>query len=40
MAKTGKPDTLFMHCLPSFHNTDTKVGMDIYQKFGITEMEW
>jgi len=39
MAKTGKPDTLFMHCLPSFHNTDTKVGMDIYQKFGITEME-
>jgi ornithine carbamoyltransferase len=28
-----------MHCLPSFHNTDTKVGKEIYEKFGIPEME-
>jgi ornithine carbamoyltransferase len=28
-----------MHCLPAFHNTETKVGEDIHQQFGITEME-
>ena len=39
MNKTGKKNTLFMHCLPSFHNTDTKLGMEIYKKFGIPEME-
>lgn len=39
MQKTGKSNTIFMHCLPSFHNTDTKVGKDIYDKFGIPEME-
>ncbi len=37
--QTGKEKTLFMHCLPSFHNTDTKLGMEIYKKFGIPEME-
>lgn len=30
---------IFMHCLPSFHDTKTKVGKDIAEKFGITEME-
>ncbi|TQI66781.1 ornithine carbamoyltransferase [Clostridium sp. KNHs216] len=35
----AKPDALFMHCLPSYHNTDTAIGMDIAEKFGITEME-
>jgi ornithine carbamoyltransferase len=39
MNKTGKPGTIFLHCLPSFHNTDTKVGKDIFEKFGISEME-
>ncbi|MFC1887945.1 ornithine carbamoyltransferase [Candidatus Cloacimonadota bacterium] len=39
MNKTGKKDTIFMHCLPSFHNTDTKVGMDVFKKYGIKEME-
>ena len=39
MQKTGKPNTIFMHCLPSFHNADTKVGKDIFEKFGIPEME-
>ena len=39
MVKTGKSYTIFLHCLPAFHNTDTKVGMDIFEKFGIKEME-
>ncbi len=29
----------FMHCLPAFHNVETAVGKEIYDKFGITEME-
>ena len=32
-------EAIFMHCLPSFHDIKTKVGKDIYDKFGITEME-
>jgi len=39
MAATGNPNTKFMHCLPAFHNTDTKVGRDMQEHFGITEME-
>lgn len=29
MAATGNPKTAFMHCLPAFHNTDTKIGKEI-----------
>ena len=32
-------DAVFMHCLPSFHDLKTKVGKEIADKFGITEME-
>lgn len=32
-------DAIFMHCLPSFHDTNTTIGEEIAQKFGITEME-
>ena len=39
MKKTGKDETIFMHCLPSFHNAETKIGLDVYKKFGIPEME-
>jgi ornithine carbamoyltransferase len=39
MKKAGKKETIFMHCLPSFHNTDTKIGQEIFEKFGIPEME-
>jgi len=39
MEMTGNPDVKFMHCLPAFHNTETKVGQDIYEKFGIEAME-
>lgn len=36
---TGNPNVLFEHCLPAFHDLKTKVGMDIYEKFGLKEME-
>ncbi|MDD2963520.1 MAG: ornithine carbamoyltransferase [Bacteroidales bacterium] len=36
---TGNPRVKFMHCLPAFHNRETAVGEDIYQKFGIEAME-
>jgi len=36
---TGNPDVKVMHCLPAFHNRETIVGEDIYQKFGIDAME-
>ncbi len=35
----AKPNAIFLHCLPSFHNTGTTIGKDIYEKFGLTEME-
>ena len=35
----ARPDALFMHCLPSFHDTNTTIGKEIADKFGITEME-
>ncbi|MGQ9600093.1 MAG: ornithine carbamoyltransferase [Anaerolineae bacterium] len=37
--KTGNPKVRFLHCLPSFHNRETKVGEQIYQKFGLEAME-
>ncbi len=36
---TGNPDVKFLHCLPAFHNTDTRIGADIEKKFGIKSME-
>lgn len=36
---TGNPNVKFMHCLPAFHNRETKVGEDIFQKFGLDGME-
>jgi ornithine carbamoyltransferase len=37
--KTGNPRVKFLHCLPSFHNRDTVIGEEIYQKYGIEAME-
>ncbi len=37
--KTGNENTIFMHCLPAFHDLETKVGKEIHEKFGLTEME-
>ena len=33
------PDAIFLHCLPSFHDTNTTIGAQIAEEFGITEME-
>ena len=35
----AKKDAIFMHCLPSFHDTRTTIGAQIAEKFGVTEME-
>ena len=32
-------DSIFLHCLPSFHNIDTEIGKKIYDQFGIEDME-
>ena len=39
LKKTGNPNVIFEHCLPSFHDLETSVGRDIYERFGLTEME-
>jgi ornithine carbamoyltransferase len=39
MAKTGNPNVKFLHCLPAFHNRETVIGEEIYQKFGLESME-
>lgn len=37
--RNAAPDAIFMHCLPSFHDTKTTIGAEIAEKFGIPEME-
>ena len=32
-------DAIFMHCLPAFHDLKTKVGKEVYEKFGLSELE-
>ncbi|PNZ88006.1 ornithine carbamoyltransferase, partial [Staphylococcus devriesei] len=39
MEKTGNPHTIFEHCLPSFHDTETTIGKQIQEKYSLTEME-
>ena len=39
LARTGNPDVRFMHCLPAFHNRETRIGEDIFEKFGLSAME-
>jgi ornithine carbamoyltransferase len=39
MAATGNPNVKFMHCLPAFHNTETQVGKEIFDKFGMESLE-
>ncbi len=36
---TGNSNVKFMHCLPAFHNRETKIGEEIYQKYGLDGME-
>jgi ornithine carbamoyltransferase len=37
--RSGNPGVKFMHCLPAFHNRETKIGQQIYEKFGLDGME-
>ena len=39
MESAGNPRAKFMHCLPAFHNLETKVGRDINDQFGLSAME-
>jgi ornithine carbamoyltransferase len=39
MELTGNPDVKFMHCLPAFHNTDTEVGKEVFEKYGLDALE-
>lgn len=39
LAKTGNPNCIFMHCLPAFHDLDTKTMADIHHKAGLTALE-
>jgi ornithine carbamoyltransferase len=39
VAKTGNPNVKFLHCLPAFHNRETTMGEDIFQKYGLDGME-
>ena len=39
VAKTGNPKVKFMHCLPAYHNLETKIGREIHQKFGMNGLE-
>lgn len=39
MAMTGNDKCKFMHCLPAYHNRETKVGEEVYQKFGLDGIE-
>lgn len=35
----AKKDAIFMHCLPAFHDLETKIGKEVYEKFGYRELE-
>ena len=37
--RTGNPNVKFMHCLPAFHDRETKVGEDIFERFGMEGLE-
>jgi ornithine carbamoyltransferase len=39
MERTSNPQVKFLHCLPAFHNRETKIGEEIYQKLGVEAME-
>ena len=39
IARTGNPKVKFMHCLPAFHNRETKVGEEIFEEYGMDGLE-
>ncbi|MDY3978940.1 MAG: ornithine carbamoyltransferase [Tidjanibacter sp.] len=36
---TGNPEVKFLHCLPAFHNLETRIGREVYEKYGMKELE-
>ncbi len=39
MARTANPRAIFLHCLPAFHDLNTETGRQVYEKYGLSEME-
>jgi ornithine carbamoyltransferase len=39
LALTGNPQVIFMHCLPAFHDTETAIGREVFETYGLKEME-
>ena len=39
LMKNAGPQAIFLHCLPAFHDLETKIGKEIGERFGITDME-
>lgn len=39
MMKNAKESTIFLHCLPSFHDLNTSIARDVHEKYGLEEME-
>ncbi|MFJ7733145.1 ornithine carbamoyltransferase [Lysinibacillus sp. NPDC097231] len=39
LQKTGNENVMFLHCLPSFHDLETEVGLNVYREYGLKEME-
>jgi ornithine carbamoyltransferase len=39
VSRTGNPKVRFLHCLPAFHNRETKVGEEIFEKYGLDGLE-
>jgi len=39
MELTGNPNAKFLHCLPAFHNLETKIGQELFKKFGLDSLE-
>jgi len=39
MKLTGNPNIKFLHCLPAFHNRETKIGQEIFEKYGLSALE-
>jgi len=37
--KTENPDVVVMHCLPAFHDLNTEIGKEIFEKYGLSELE-
>ena len=39
LMENAGPQAIFLHCLPAFHDLGTKIGKEMGERFGITEME-